>query len=853
MSKRNKLGLAVAYVSAFGAASTSVQSLAEERLLLEEVVVTARMREESLQSTPLSITALSGDLLANRNISDVRALLDQTPGVYFTNQGGPGLGNVSMRGLSQGSLIGDESNVASFIDGFYWSGRIAFDGFLDGLERVEVVRGPQSALYGRNSFAGAINYITKKPDMEEMHGGAKVTVGESDRLEVSGNITFPVVEDKLAVRIDASSLETGGTWKNSVNGERLNNAESDNLRIAFKAQPSNKINMDYAYTYIDRETSDQPLYGIPLNELDSGYKADFITFSFRNHKIQNPEPRPSSDLDRHVSDLIGSSYAVDRHTFRFDYEFEKFVASALIAHTDEELSNIVDASYGTGGDIILANIFDLSNPSARPTLTPVDLNGDSIPDSFPVVGGQPNQDREDFSGEIRLQSRTAGPWSWEVGGFYSELEYTSLLRDGYDVSEATLAAASAWTPGPFPLINAGIIPATYNCNFMDPASCPRPMVLDTWGVEGGVQILQEKFFKNEETSIFASVGYQLSDRTSIQIEARQTWEDRYLEDRKEVTRLFDNSFDEPISADYSNFTPRVIVDHQLTEDVFLYAVVGKGAKAGGVQPSQSAGGQFYDPEENWTYEAGAKMELLDGRMNLNVSAFYIDWTDMQLRENVGLENIVTNLGKAEVIGFEVMGAYKVHKNVQMRYGYTYQDGEITEGSIASAAGFCDIPNLEHIRVPISFGNPAAFDPVAQEKCDYQPDPTFATAGSISVSSGDISGNRISNAPESNFVYGLDVNVPVNDRVSAFATLDVNYRSETYLDFHNWIEIGSTTLVNAQFGVQTDNWRVSLWAENMTDEDTVIAAINNFNILGQSGTQVQHRNGRVYGLTLSADF
>ncbi len=118
MLKKNKLGLAIAYLSASGATGFSHQVTANEALVLEEIIVTARMREESLQSTPLSITALSGDLLRDRNISDVRSLMDQTPGVYFTNQGGPGLGNVSMRGLTQGSLIGDESNVASLVEGF---------------------------------------------------------------------------------------------------------------------------------------------------------------------------------------------------------------------------------------------------------------------------------------------------------------------------------------------------------------------------------------------------------------------------------------------------------------------------------------------------------------------------------------------------------------------------------------------------------------------------------------------------------------------------------------------------------------------------------------------------------------
>ena len=153
--------------TASGPQAQQAQVEADQPFTTDVIVVTARLREENLQTTPLSITALGGDNLVERGITDVRALMDQVPGIYFTNQGGPGLGNVSMRGLTQGAQIGDEANVATFVDGFYWSGRIAFDAFIDGMERVEVVRGPQSALYGRNSFSGAINYITKKRQKAE--------------------------------------------------------------------------------------------------------------------------------------------------------------------------------------------------------------------------------------------------------------------------------------------------------------------------------------------------------------------------------------------------------------------------------------------------------------------------------------------------------------------------------------------------------------------------------------------------------------------------------------------------------------------------------------------------------------
>ncbi|WND03512.1 TonB-dependent receptor [Temperatibacter marinus] len=861
----------------------------DEEFVLEEIIVTARLREETLQDTPLSITAMTGDALEKRGITDIREMMNQVPGVYFTNQGGPGLGNVSMRGLSQGSLIGDEANVATFVDGFYWAGRIAFDAFIDGMERVEVVRGPQSALYGRNSFSGAVNYITKKPNMTDTEGGFKLSVGEHGRRIAGFNYSGPLVEDKVAVRIDATHMETGGSWVNPTNEERLNDANSENIRAQIRFTPSETVTVDYAFTYVDRKTTDQPLYGIPYNEMDSGYKFDFITFNYRNHKVQNPENRPSNDLDRYSSDLVGSTYDVKRHTLKIDWEADNFLMSALIAHTDEEISTISDATYGLGGEPILTTLLELPSaelfpggpvvPTGAPPVSfgngpmPVDLDGNFIPDLFPVIGGQPNQSRKDFSGELRFQSINDGPLQWAFGGFFARLKYDDRLETGYDIDAATMDAAVNWVPtGPgFPayLINAGIIPATYSCNPMPPfTGCMGPPALvDTWGVENGqVQLLQDKYFVNEETSVFLSLDYEISDRTSVTVEGRYTWEDRYMEDRVEVTRLYDASFSSPIEKSYKTFTPRVILDHKVNEDTFLYAIAGKGAKAGGVQPSATAGRTFYDPETNWTYEVGTKLTLLDGHMNLNMAAFFVDWTDMQLRENVGLDNIVTNLGQAEVKGFEIMGAWKVHQNVQFRFGYTYQDGKITEGSTASAAGYCDIPHLEKSRVDISStqagllytsGNGAScgleMNPVTVSPFAPPVVIPFVSTGSILVTTGNIAGNRMSNAPKHTATLGFDIDIPINDELSFFTITDLNYRSQTYLDFDNWVTIPSVTLLSAQVGIQAENWRFAVWANNLTNNDTPIAAIRNFSILGQQGAGVQHREKRMFGATFSYTF
>ena len=868
MVSHNKLCLAIVAAASL---STNVQAQETEEsgvFRLEEIIVTARLREEALQSTPLSITALSGDALTERNVSSVRTMLDQVPGVYFTNQGGPGLGNISMRGVTQGSLIGDEANVASFVDGFYWSGRIASDAFLSGLERVEVVRGPQSALYGRNSFSGAINYITKAPEFEESRGGLTFTSGDEGRRQYSGYFTGPL-SDSLAVRIDATRHETGSTWELDNSSDRLDDYESNSLRLRLSSNPAEALSFDYTYTYLDRESTPPAVFEVPLSDLDGGYTLDFATFMYRNQKLENPKALSSSTVSYLQSDEIESGYEVDRHTLRLNYNSDSMLTSLLLAYTEEEMVNIIDATNGAGGSPLFATmgIFDFADNSftTLPQPSLVDLDGNFIPDFFPTVGGQPIQDREDFSVELRFQSNSDGPLNWAFGGFYSKLEYTDILVTGYDIDDTTFDAAEAWIDPTLPMlpsptqiyVNAGIFPATYSCNIMVPGACMGPpVILDRWGRDN---ILYEKDFTNEETSVFASIGYEITDATRIQVEARYTSEDRKLDDIREVTLTYPNEYPETQSEDYSSFTPRVILDHQVNDDTFLYFVAGKGAKAGGIQPSRPQNNtNSFDPEENWTYEIGSKFTFLDGHLNLNLAAFYVDWSDMQLRENVNLETIVTNVGEAEVRGFEIMGAWRVHENVQFRYGYTYQDGEITSGSTASARGFCDMPDLEHTTIPISATQAGilALDPVGAATCNLVLDPPgipFVSAGTIDVTTGDISGNQLSNSPEQTMVYGLDVNIPFSNNMEFFTLVDYTYRSETYSDFENFVELDATTLINAQIGIKGEKWRAALWGENITDEDTPISAIRTFNILGQVGLGIQQRQGAQYGVTLSYDF
>ena len=198
---------------------------------IDEVVVTTRKREENLQTVPLPVTALSGQELEDRGIESLADLANHTAGLEFASTGNVGGSRPVIRGLSQQTRVGDETNVATFVDGVYSPGFSGATLSFDALERVEVVRGPQSASYGRNSFAGAINYISRKPTTEVDYG-ARGTLGTDEMSALSTYVNGPVFGESLAGRLDLGYRNTGGTLKNALDAERLSSQENEYIRAA---------------------------------------------------------------------------------------------------------------------------------------------------------------------------------------------------------------------------------------------------------------------------------------------------------------------------------------------------------------------------------------------------------------------------------------------------------------------------------------------------------------------------------------------------------------------------------------------------------------------------------------------
>lgn len=228
------------------------------------IIVTARKKEESIQEVPASITAFSADDLSEKGINDLESAADYTPGFIFEDFADNFNAAPNIRGLTQTDITQPQQNVASFIDGIYLTRNFAFDVGSADLERLEIVKGPQSALYGRNAFGGAINYVFREPT-EELSADAELTVGNFGKVTAKLGVGAYLVPDVLGIRIWGSGDRFSGSWRNGFPGATGRDARAGGYKntgyggtLIFK--PFDRLTLEGKYLKLDREAETSASY-----------------------------------------------------------------------------------------------------------------------------------------------------------------------------------------------------------------------------------------------------------------------------------------------------------------------------------------------------------------------------------------------------------------------------------------------------------------------------------------------------------------------------------------------------------------------------------------------------------------
>ena len=763
------------------------------------IVVTARGREENLDDVPLAISAFSEEDIGRLGLQGLDDVARFTPGFSFESFSG-GFALPTIRGQAQSRVTALETNVSTFYDGIYIPRAWAVDVGTANLERIEIVKGPQSARYGRNAFAGAINYIPKKAEITgDISGEIEGTAGSDDRFDIGGFVNFSVNEwFALAGSYNYSSFD--GSWENAhpfndlgldkgTNGN-IGGWENSSLTVSAIVEPAPGFTLEASYANSDiknearasRYFSDNGGGGIldpnDITATDRGLRAITNCGALRGTAPNQFFPLVCGDFPAPADTALVDprSYGTFANTgiFRFSATYE--ISDAItISYLFGNINGDVD--IGTSGEPDPINCGTLVAGRCNFQVTPV---GDIDYDSH----------------EVRLAFKAGNSISGAIGGFYSE---------GVDRNTFT---------------SVNLAPITSATNFIPLAGNSTAAQSDP--ANGILNIL----LANEQTdtevkAVFGELLWTSGDgMTRIGAEGRYSETEITGTDIRRSITLTDT---------FKEFTPRVTIERDLNPDVMAYASAARGAKAGGFNPTATrVEDRTFDPEFNWTYEFGLKGSVANGRVNFNVAAYYTDWTDIQINAPNDLNNpnsasITKNLGNAEIYGIELAASVFLTDNLTVDATFSHTEGEYSDGTtdfrFARGSAFGFGPPCDDVICPIN---------------------------------GDISGNKIERTTPTQASGGIQYDGDFGSN-EFFARVDASWQASFFGDSANLSVIPERFLVNAAAGITfNETLSVRLWARNLLDKKYVSNAFAVLLPFGNTyGTFYGER--RTFGLPAKVDF
>ena len=671
-----------------GVHSPSVIAQESEVTPLEEIVVTARRREENLQEVPVAVAVVDAAAMAARNIQSIDDAARFVPGLSFSKAFGRATERPVIRGLGNvlaGVRFGVESGAAYFVDGAYYPGDI--QGLnLNDLERVEVVKGPQSALYGRNSYAGAINFVTKSPG-DEFNGSVKASFAEDGEHDLRATVSGPLVPDVLGGSLSLRSYEFDGQWDNQVTGDTIGDESTVSLSGVLDWTPSDRLAIKFRTQYQEDDDGTRPLFlqdasqnncspghrsykdypGIPADAVSNfqyycgDIKAGTIALNDKA-QVGNIVPRPdvavaTADTVRagRPSDGITTytrtqNYAPSDGTPFDGVERDVALASMLLnydidggfglsfsaVYREEELKTGSDSDHSSVNFKSLA-VADNDPTTSIPEFADRDANDIAAEDitlanttgSFAI---SELDDGSDYSMELRIDSPQDEALRMMLGGFYYKRELDN----------------------------------------------------ETINFTGSNELDSEETLKNK--AVFGSIAYDFTDKLTATAEIRSMVETKTVDEFSSagaVTFKGDN--------EWASTSPRFTLDYQLSDNLLFYGSYAEGAKPGGFNGAagEARGAATYAQEESKTFEVGFKSILMGGRLLANISMFTNDVTDIQLTTPVAdptnaLTSIVTNQGAGEVFGVEAELTWQAMDNLVIGLNYALADTEFTEVATTSS-------------------------------------------------------------------------------------------------------------------------------------------------------------------------
>jgi iron complex outermembrane receptor protein len=638
-----RIGLTLACAASPLAVAQAQQDGAGAGPVLEEVTVTARKRAENIQDTPVAVTALNAEMLEAHQIVNIADVGKLTPNASF--ESGANIGGSSsaatffIRGVGQTDFnLTIDPGVGLYVDGVYMSRSIgALLETLD-LEQVEVLRGPQGTLFGKNTIGGAVVLTSKRPS-KEFGASVDMTTGSYGRIDTHGMLNIPL-NDKLAIRLTASEQRREGYVDRLVDGGRMGNKHADSGRLQVKYDPTDDITLDLSVDGTRTREQGMPVVLLAANPASTF--ASFSNFALNGATCFTPPTgfpvpdAPQCFTSQWVTHDPYKTWAGGGNFSDLNLWGTALTAEWRLSQVDIKLISSVRH---------LNSAFSLSTGGA-PMVTSITRNDYS---------------QRQWSEELQFSGTAADERvKWLAGLYYLKEKGTD--RNGLITSLADF-------------LSGGLVDNDSYASFGQltfKTSTATSLTL------GGRYTYETKRFLPDQYVINDNTGGGILELSRCFVAATPVVPpspdcvaDPVL--NPQGNRLLPY---EQVSTTARQFTPSVTLDYKPWEDVLTYASYSRGFKSGGftqrVFPPEPATPSF-SPEYVKSYEVGVKIEGLDRRLRWNSAAFYSDYTDMQLIVNDGLAPKVRNAGKAKIPGFETELEFAPVRRVRFSGGLGYLD------------------------------------------------------------------------------------------------------------------------------------------------------------------------------------
>lgn len=628
---------------------------------IEEVLVTARKSEERLVDVPLAISVFTAEELSKAGIRSMDDVAMATPGLNFISVLGEGLPTPVIRGVAPNN-IGAESSASIFVDGVYISGREGLNLSQLDLERVEVVKGPQSAIYGRNSFSGAINFITASPT-DVWTNRLEATAGSGDRYAGKLVLSGPLIEDKLGIRIAYGHDEFGGSYDNrQPGGGDIGGHRTDTVQARLVYTPADALTLDLtayhsrdhfdpaaAYTFLPNCENANALTGAP---------------GVRFRQFCGAVPEKSGDDLRVSAFASGQEREVNRFAGVVTWRSPAGTLTSVTSHSDVEFTSTTDY-LGDRGDDGMALLYTTTTGAVDVFRT------------GQIIANPRGNSTSEFSQELRFATPEDQRARAIVGTYFYDNE-RDLSRNNFFNTAALPANFQSFVLG------AGFAGSFVNL--------PRPP--------------SQRLETARSIAGFGAIEGDITSAITLRGEARYSTEDKGF-----VNFTDNNPLTRARTRAWGEVTWRGSMTYDLDDDQMLYASVARGEKSGDfsagtdrLAPGSPVYILPYDGEQLYAYEIGSKGRYLDHRLALDAAAYYYDWRDIVLYQALsgapGLPPFVTpeipfytNSGDVHIYGLEVTTQFRWTSNLTVSLSTSWTDATIVENADSVRVLFRGFPSL----------------------------------------------------------------------------------------------------------------------------------------------------------------